>query len=164
MHARDTTDTEISYYMGIAYNGLGEIDHARAAFEQAERLPSFYAAAALALGELLARKGDWRGAERHLAGALRAAPDDLRTLEELTAVKNAAGESEEARAMAHEGLTRFPLSSFLREELGNPDLAHLADDSNRVLNVAAEYIRVGLYQKALNVLSRQYPGLGQRSE
>jgi tetratricopeptide (TPR) repeat protein len=28
-----------------------------------------------------------------------------------------------------------------------------------VLNVAAEYIRLGLYQKALNVLSRQYPGL-----
>jgi tetratricopeptide (TPR) repeat protein len=159
VHARDTTDTEISYYLGIAYDGLGEIDHARAAFEQAERLPSFYAAAALALGELLARKGDWQGAERHLANALRAAPNDLRTLEELTAVKDVAGESEEARAMAHEGLTRFPLSSFLREELGNPDLAHLADDSNRVLNVAAEYIRLGLYQKALNVLSRQYPGL-----
>ncbi len=159
VHARDTTDTEISYYLGLAYDGLGEADHARAAFEQAERLPSFYAAAALALGELLARKGDWRGAERHLAGALRAAPGDLRTLEELTAVKDVAGESEEARAMAHDGLARFPLSSFLREELGNPDLAHLADDSNRVLNVAAEYIRLGLYQKALNVLTRPYPAL-----
>ncbi len=156
--ARDTTDTEVSYYLGLAYDGLGESDHARAAFEQAERLPSFYSAAALMLGEWLARKGDLRGAERHLADALRADPDDLRTLEELTAVKDVAGESEEARSMARDGLTRFPLSSFLREELGTPDLAHLANDSNRVLNVAAEYIRLGLYQKAWNVLSRQYPG------
>lgn len=157
VHARDTTDTEISYYLGLAYDGLGESDHARAAFEQAQRLPTFYSAAALMLGEWLARKGDQRGAERHLADALRANPDDLRTLEELTAVKDAAGESEEARSMAREGLTRFPLSSLLQEELGTPDLAHLANDSNRVLNVAAEYMRLGLYQKAVNVLSRQYP-------
>jgi tetratricopeptide (TPR) repeat protein len=61
--------------------------------------------------------------------------------------------------MAHEGLNRFPLSSFLREELGKPDLAHFANDSNRVLNIAAEYIRLGLYQKALNVLARPYPAL-----
>ena len=47
VHARDTTDTEISYYLGIAYDGLGETDHARAAFEQAESLPSFYSPAAL---------------------------------------------------------------------------------------------------------------------
>src|SRR5579859_2493692 len=159
VHARDTTDTEISYYLGLAYDGLGEADHARAAFEQAERLPSFYSAAALMLGEWLAQKGDLRGAERHLADALHADPDDLRTLEELTAVKDVAGKSKGARAMAHEGLTRFPLSAFLREELGTPDLAHLADDSNRVLNVAAEYMRLGLYQKAWNVLSRQYPAL-----
>ncbi len=157
LHARDTTDTEISYYMGIAYAGLGETEHARAAFEQAERLPSFYSAAALALGELLARKGDLREAERHLTKALQAAPDDLRTLEELVAVKDSAGESQEGRKMALEGLARFPLSSFLREELGDPDLAHLADDSDRVLNIAAQYMRLGLYQKALKVLSRQYP-------
>jgi tetratricopeptide (TPR) repeat protein len=157
LHARDTTDTEISYYLGIAYDGLGETDHARAAFEQAERLPSFYSAAALALGELLARHGDLPGAERHLTDALRAAPEDVRTLEELAAVKQAAGESQPARAMAREGLARFPLSSFLREEFGNPDLAHLSDDSTRVLNIAAQYMRLGLYQKALQVLSRQYP-------
>jgi len=157
LHARDTTDTEISYYLGIAYDGLGETDHARAAFEEAEHLPSFYAAAALGLGELLARNGNMRGAERQLTEALRTAPDDLRTLEELTAVKDGAVESEEARAMAREGLARFPLSSFLREEVGDPDLAHFADDSYRVLNIAAEYMRLGLYKKALNILSRQYP-------
>ena len=157
VHARDTTDTEVSYYLGLAYDGLGEADHARAAFEQAERLPSFYPAAALSLGEWLARNGDLRGAERHLADALKANPDDLRALEESAAVWNALGESQEGRAMAQQGLARFPLSSFLREELGEPDLAHLANDSDRVLNIAAQYIRLGLYKKALNVLSRQYP-------
>ena len=148
---------EISYYLGIAYDGLGESDHARASFEQAERLPTFYAASALALGELLGRSGDLQGAEHHLGGALRAAPDDLRILEELVAVKNNAGESREAQSMAQQGLGRFPLSSLLREEVGQPDLAHLANDSDRVLNLAAEYMRLGLYQRALAILSRQYP-------
>jgi len=157
LHMRDTTDTEISYYLGIAYDGLGDSPHAHAAYEQAERLPLFYSAAALHLGELLAREGDLRGAERHISGALQAAPEDLRAQEELVAVREAAGESQEARALAQEGLARFPLSYFLREELGNPDLAHLADDASRVLNIAAEYMRLGLYQKALDVLSRQYP-------
>ena len=157
LHERDTTDTEISYYLGLAYDGLVEPDHARASFEQAERLPSFYAASALALGELLGRSGDLQGAERHLAGALSAAPDDLRTLEELVAVKDSAGESQEAQSMARQGLARFPLSSLLREEVGQPDLAHLGNDSDRILNLAAEYMRLGLYQKALKILSRQYP-------
>jgi Flp pilus assembly protein TadD len=157
LQMRDTTDTEVSYYLGIVYDGLGDSPHARAAYEQAERLPIFYPAAALHLGELLAREGDLRGAERHLSGALQSALEDLRAKEELVAVREAAGESQEARALAQEGLARFPLSYVFREELGNPDLAHLADDADRVLNIAAEYMRLGLYQKALDVLSRQYP-------
>src|SRR5882762_4056286 len=157
LHARDTTDTEISYYLGIAYDGLGDTDPARRAYEQAERLPAFHSAAALRLGELLARTGDLRGAERHLAEALRTAPDDLRAREELVAIRGAAGKSHEARALAQEGLARFPLSSFVREELGDPELAHLSIDADRVLNLAAEYMRLGLYQKAWHVLSRQYP-------
>ena len=39
LHLRDTSDTEISYYLGMAYDGLGEVQHARTAYEQAERLP-----------------------------------------------------------------------------------------------------------------------------
>ena len=31
LHARDTTDTEISYYLGIAYEGLNDLEHARGA-------------------------------------------------------------------------------------------------------------------------------------
>ena len=157
VHSRDTTDTEISYYLGVAYDGLGEADHARSSYEQAARLPAFHSAAALRLGELLARSGDLNGAERHLSEALESAPDDLRVREELVAIRAAAGKPQEVRVLAQEGLTRFPLSSLLREELGNPDLVHLANDASRVLNLAAEYMRLGFYQKAVQVLSRKYP-------
>jgi Flp pilus assembly protein TadD len=157
LHARDTTDTEISYYLGIVYDGLGDGAHARAAYEEAERLPTFDSAAALRLGELLARQGDLRGAERHFVEALSGAPQDIRVREELAAIKEAAGSSQDARAMAEEALARFPLSYFLQEELGNPDLGHLAGDSDRVLKIASQCMRLGLYQQALNVLSRRYP-------
>ena len=157
LHARDTTDTEISYYLGLAYDGLGETDHARSSYEQAARLPAFHSAAALRLGELLARSGDLSGAERHLSEALQTAPDDLRVREELVAIRVAAGKPHEARTLAQEGLRRFPLSSLLREELGDQDLAHLANDAGRVLYLAAEYMRLGLSQKAVQVLSRKYP-------
>ena len=58
---------------------------------------------------------------------------------------------------AQEWLASFPQSYFLREQLSSPDLNHLADDADRVLNVAALYMRLGMYQAALEVLSREYP-------
>ncbi len=36
-------------------------------------------------------------------------------------------------------------------------LAHLAGDPERILEIAADYMRSGLYEDALDVLSRQYP-------
>jgi Flp pilus assembly protein TadD len=157
LHERDTTDTEISYYMGLAYDGLGDVRHARMAYEQAERLPGFYAPAALRLAELLARQGDLKGAEQHLSTALQYASGDQRIHEELVAIKAAAGDSQGAHSMAQAAQAQFPVSFFLHEELGSPDLTHLANDPDRVLSVASGYMRLGLYQKALNVLSRQYP-------
>ena len=133
LHGRDTADTEISYYLGIAYDGLDDTDHARIAYEQAERLPPFYAASALRLGELLARRGDFAGAEQHLSGALRIAPDDLRIREELVAVRQAAENRQRRRRQRRK--SRSISAQFLpRDALGNPDLPHLADDPDRVLN------------------------------
>src|SRR5262249_54765006 len=37
------------------------------------------------------------------------------------------------------------------------DLRQLGNDAIRVLNISAQYMRLGLYQRALNVLSREYP-------
>ena len=155
-HARNTTDPEISYYLGIAYEGVGDTRKARSAYEEAQRFAPFRAGAALRLGELLARDGDLNGAERHLNDATRAAPDDARAFEELVAIEKAAGKTREGNALAQQGIALFPLSYLLREELGNPDLKQLGNDATRVLNLATEYLRLGLYQRALTVLSRTY--------
>ena len=154
--SRDTSDTEVSYYLGIAYDGLGHNQHAQTAYEQALRLPAFHSAAALRLGELLARSGDLTRAEKYLAEALSLDPD-LRVREELVAVKRALGKHDESLAIAKASLADFPLSNFLKEETGTPDLNQLSNDANRVLNIASQYVRLGMYQRALDVLSRKYP-------
>lgn len=154
---RDTSDPEIAYYLGIAYDGLGDQRKAQGAFEAAHRMPQFRSAAALRLAELLAREGRMEAAERYLDESLRAEPDDLRTAEELIAIQRALGDEQTARTVAAQWLRRYPVSYFLREELGNPDLPSLGADPYRVLDVAAEYMRLGLYHPALAVLSRKYP-------
>ncbi len=157
VHARDTSDPEISYYLGIAYEGIGANRQARESYEAAARMPQFRAAAGVRLAEFLARDGDLKSAESYLRLATDAAPDDLRSAEELIAVLGAEGQKEKSQKLAREWLARFPQSYFLLEQMGKPDLHHLADDANRVLNVASEYIRLGMYSQALEVLSRDYP-------
>jgi len=83
----------------------------------------------------------------------------LRAAEEQIAVLNARGKTELATHQAKEMFRSFPSSAFVLEELNIPDLPHLAADPYRVLNVAAEYARLGLYKKALQVLSRDYPAV-----
>jgi tetratricopeptide (TPR) repeat protein len=156
-HARHTADPEVSYYLGIAYDGLGETRKAQTAYEDAQRFSSFRAASALKLGEMLAREGNLAESERHLALAASTASNDSRVHEALAAITFAAGKTQTAKSLAQQSLMRFPLSSFLREEAGDPDLKQLADDSTRVLNLGAQYMRLGLYQRALDVLSRDYP-------
>lgn len=127
VESRDTSSAEVAYYLGIAYDGLGEERKARAAFENAQRGPAFHAAGCLRLAELLAREGDLNAAERYLAEALRTEPGDVRSREELAALR-------------HDQL---------------PALAATADSAH-ILNRSAEYIRLGMYRDALEVLSRTY--------
>ena len=157
VHARDTSDSEIPYYLGFAYEGIGENRQARESYEAAARMPQFRAAAAMRLAELSAREGNLGLAESYLQLATGAAPNDLRTAEELIAVLGAEGRKEKSQKLAQEWLARFPQSYFLLELLGKPDLHHLGDDANRVLNIASEYMRLGIYSQALAVLSRDYP-------
>src|ERR1700722_2382634 len=157
VHARDTADSEISYYLGIASEGIGKNRQARESYEAAARMPQFRAAAGMRLAELLAREGNLRLAESYLQLATDAAPEDLRSAEELIAVLGVEGQKEKSQTLAREWLARFPQSYFLLEQLGKPDLHHLGNDANRVLYVASEYMRLGMYSRALAVLSRDYP-------
>jgi tetratricopeptide (TPR) repeat protein len=159
VHDRNTSDTEISYYLGVAYEGLDRQEDAADAFQEALRLPNYRAAAEMHLAEVQARAGKLQKAKEFLTLNLQSTPEDLRAAEELTAVLNALGETKEAESLAKERLARFPLSDFLREELGSPNLVHLAGDPYRVLNMAYEYARLGLYQRAVAVLSREYPSV-----
>jgi tetratricopeptide (TPR) repeat protein len=154
---RNTTDAETSYYLGIAYEGVAREKDAIDAYQEAMRLPSYRAAAALRLAELLARRGALQQARDSLTKSLQSAPEDLRAAEELAAVMRALGRTADGEKLATERLAHFPLTDFLREELGKPNLAHLAADPYRVLNVASEYARLGLCRRAVEVLSREYP-------
>src|SRR6266404_5220679 len=156
-YGRNTSDSEISYYLGIAYEGVGRENDAVDAYEAAMRLPSYRAAAALRLAELQARRGALKEAKDFLTNSLESAPHDLRAGEELAAVSRALGRTTDGEKIAREQLARFPLSNFLQAELGKPNLLHFAADPYRVLSVAYEYARLGLYRRAVEVLSREYP-------
>jgi tetratricopeptide (TPR) repeat protein len=156
-HLRNTTDGEISYYLAMAEEAAGNERAALNRYEEALRSPEHRGAAGLQLAELHARAGRLAEARKYLAESLKGNLEDLRALEENVAILNAIGQADKASRQAKELLRRFPLSAFLREEAGEPDLTHLAADSNRVMGVAAEYARLGMYHKAVGVLSREYP-------
>ncbi|HZP17961.1 MAG TPA: DUF5107 domain-containing protein [Terriglobales bacterium] len=157
VHAHDTADPEVSYYLGISYESLGQEREARESYEAAYRLPSLKAAGGLKLAEMSAREGNLQQAEAYLREVSRVAPDDLRTAEELVAVLRAEGKTQDSEKLGRTWLDRFPQSYFLLEEAGKPALQHLANDTERVLNVASEYLRLGMYSQAIAVLSRNYP-------
>ena len=157
VQARDTTDAEVSYYLGISLEGLKQNRDAREAYEAAFLSPAFRAAAGLRLAELSAREGNLSQAQSYLEASRLSAPDDLRSTEELVAILRAEGKPQQADKLARESLTHAPEDYFLLEQLGKADLEHLANDSERVLNVASQYMRLGLYSPALEVLSREYP-------
>lgn len=165
VHARNTSDPEVSYYLGIAYEGSDQTREARESYEAAARMPEFRAAAGLRLAELSARAGLLKQAESYLQLSAGAAPNDLRIAEERVALLRADGQKEKSQKLADQWLAQFPQSYFLLEQVGRPGLHHLADDAERVLNVASEYIRLGMYSQALSVLSRKYPpALADESE
>jgi predicted Zn-dependent protease len=157
VEARQTWNAETGYYLGIAYDGLGRERASRIAFQQARLAPEFHAAASLELGELEAREGQLQQAAMDLREAVRTAPDDPRSAEELVAVLKALGQTGEAAELAKQTLKQSPASYVLREESGQGDDSHLGADVERLLNLAAMYMRLGLYSSALDVLSRSYP-------
>jgi lipopolysaccharide biosynthesis regulator YciM len=154
---RDTSNSEIAYYMGIAEEGLGHFRVAETFYEVAYRQADLRGPAAIRLAELQAREGKVQDAVSFLKAAVADEPANLRAQEELEAVLRATGERSEADRIAKLGISADPMSDFIKDDTGKPDLRHLAADSYRVLRVADEYMRLGLYRKALDVLDRSYP-------
>jgi predicted Zn-dependent protease len=154
---RDTPDSNIAYYLGIAEDGLGHVREAETSYEIAFRQADLRGPAAIRLGELRAKEGDLHGAASFLKAAVTAQPANFRAQELLEAVLRANGEDAEADRLANLALAVDPMSDFLKEDIGKPDIKHLAADPYRVLRVATEYMQLRLYRKALDVLDRTYP-------
>jgi tetratricopeptide (TPR) repeat protein len=189
--ARRSNDAEALYYLGLAHAALGEPQKARFAWDQAATLPAWRAASLLQLGRLVAREGSGPDscldAARPTAGchtpgpdprqglclvrqALAESPEMIRAGGMEVALLRRTGQLEEATARLAYWRSVDPPSSFLRHEailLGAADAAlwtHLAGDPERVLEVAVDYMSLGLWEEAYALLGRSYPSTGVVAE
>jgi tetratricopeptide (TPR) repeat protein len=165
-HARNTTDPETGYYLGLAHEGLGQEAKGRADFEAAHHFREYRVPALVQLAQADARAGDLTRALDRVREATAAAPDAVRAGGLEVALLRHVGRAAEATRRLTQWRTVDPVSSWLRYEavrLGSVDAglwAHLGADPDRVLDLAAEYLAAGFYDDALDLLDRRYPAAG----
>jgi tetratricopeptide (TPR) repeat protein len=189
--ARRSNDAEALYYLGLAQAAVGETQKARFAWDQAATLPGWRGASLLQLGRLAAREGsglescldpahptggchssrpDPRLGLRLVRQALAEAPEMIRAGGMEVALLRRTGRLEEAMARLRHWQSIDPPSSFLRHEavlLGAADeglWAHLASDPERVLELAVDYMALGLWDDAHALLARRHPSAGVVAE
>jgi tetratricopeptide (TPR) repeat protein len=159
---RASSDPEVLYSLGLALAATGEERDARTAWEAAMRFPNLRAAAGLELSRLDAREGRREAAVARLRAVATEFPDAVRAGSLEVALLRALGRPEEARARVRQWLGVDPTSNLLRHEaglLGSADDtlgSHLAAEPERALDLASEYMGVGLWADALAVLDRRY--------
>jgi tetratricopeptide (TPR) repeat protein len=162
-HARNTTDFEVQYYLGVALVAAGRPDDARRYLEASQRFRATRTAALLQLARLSAREGHLDAALQHLqiVGAESPRTSVAGALE--VALLRRVGRAPDARARAHYWRMIDRTSSLLRHELtllGEPDpdlWPHLGADANRVLDLVDQYLSIGGYAEAMDLLDKQYP-------
>jgi tetratricopeptide (TPR) repeat protein len=167
---RVTNDAELQHYLGLAHAALGAEGKARAQWEKAQHFRAFRPAALLELARLDAQVGERARALAQVRDALAVLPTAAVGTVEVALLRRA-GRLAEARERVRHWRRLDPASSALRYEaqrLGSPDPAlwtHLAGDAQRVLNLATEYMALGAWDDALDLLDRRYPtGAGVYSE
>ncbi|MGW8178906.1 MAG: hypothetical protein ACWGQW_09115, partial [bacterium] len=160
---RIDNDQELLYYLGTAWWRLGEMDRAREAWEGATIVPGFRIPAQLQLARLWSRREMWDRALGLIHRLLDESPRTLRAGYLEVALLRRTGDSTKAAERLDYWRRIDPPNSFLRNEgvlLGAQDESlwhHLAGDPERVLELAAEYMAMGFYEDALQLLSRSYP-------
>ena len=162
-YARDVTDMETRYYLGLAETARGRDRDATGHFEAAARFVTMRAPSCLQLARLEARRGDQPAALTWLATLTAGAPDNALA----GALEVASLRRSHQLDRAHQRLAHWrgvdPTSSLLRYEahrLGAPDpdfWIHLASDSARVLDLVDQYLALGAFEDALDLLSHTYP-------
>ncbi len=168
---RVSNDPEVQYYLGLAQAALGNESAARTQWENAQILAPFRPAARLELARLDARSGNFSQALATLRGALAEAPDAARLGGVEVALLRRLGNTTEAQQRLEAWRRLDPTGNLLRNEAaklgrGDPHLwAHLAGDPERVLDAAEDYMSLGLFDDALELLARTYPtGAGVMAE
>jgi tetratricopeptide (TPR) repeat protein len=161
--SRVSNDAEAAYYRALALQALGRVREANILLESAQQFDQYHSPALFELAANQARVGNLDRSLQLLDKAGESHPNLLRLDEIQIALLRNLGRADEARKQLSTWQSEDPTSSFLRYErirLGGKDqglLAHLAADPERILAIASEYIRFGLYKDALDVLSRDYP-------
>lgn len=164
-HARDTTDFEVEYYLGVALAAGGRPRDAVPHLEAAQRFRATRVSAMLQLARLLAIDGKADAALRQVQALVAEAPRASVAGALEVGLLRHLGREAEARERAHHWRTIDPTSSLLRYELtllGEPDAElwpQLGADSNRVLDLVDFYLAMGGYREALGLLDRQYPAV-----
>ena len=160
---RVSNDREAAYYLGIAQAALGRSRPATVALENAQQYGPQRSAALMGLAAMAWRSGAKAEAIDRLVRAAGETPDAIRAGAMEVALRRTLGQADQARARLAALRAIDPTSSFLRCEatrLGTVDealWAHLAADPERILEVAADYMRFGLFENAIDLLSRTYP-------
>jgi tetratricopeptide (TPR) repeat protein len=101
---------EAHFNLGVALEGQGRADEARAEYERARVLKPGLRQAAVNLGVLLEKAGDLRGAAATYAAVARDFPEDARARERLAVLYLGGGQLDEAWRLAREALQRDPRS------------------------------------------------------
>ena len=157
------SDHETAYYLGLALAAQGDVQGARRQWEFAQQSGSYHAPAMMRLAALEAMAGDRLRALRMIQEVVSNRPELVRAGGVEVALLRTLKRKAEATKRLSFWKRQDPTSSFLRYErirLGQSDpglMIHLAADPERILEIATDYMRFGLYADALDVLSRQYP-------
>jgi tetratricopeptide (TPR) repeat protein len=164
-HERDTTDMETRYYLGLADSAQGRDREALGHFEAAQRFAATAAPARLQLARMASRAGDLDGALRWLRALLDAQPGNTGAgALEVSCLRRAKRLVRARERLAH-WRAFDPTSLLLRYEsvrLGAVDARlwrDLGADSQHVLDLVDQYLALGDYDGALDLLSRAYPAV-----
>jgi len=158
-----SNESEVEYLLGTGLLGLGDEDSGRGHLERALRSSNLRPAALLQLGRMRARAGDLAGALAHVQRAIRERPRSVRAGIFEVILLRRLGDRQEATARLALWQREDPTSSTLRNEavsLGAEDAtlsSHLAGDPQRVIEVAVDYMELGAWDDAVDVLARSYP-------
>jgi Flp pilus assembly protein TadD len=161
--AWESSDHETAYYLGLALAAKGDDRAARIQWEFAQQSGSYHAPATLALASLEARAGDRERALKMVQDPASHGSEHVRAGGMEVTLLRVLRRQAEAKNRLEFWRQKDPTSSFLRYEavrLGEDDPglpAHLAADPERILEIVSDYMHFGLYEDALDVLSREYP-------